>query len=36
MAELLMVILIVTGVVVVSALVGAMAALLVVKAYMDE
>lgn len=36
MAELLMAILIATGVVVVSGFVGAMAALLVVKIYMDE
>lgn len=36
MAELLMAILIATGVVVVLGLVGAMAALLVVKEYMDE
>ena len=36
MAELLMAILIAAGVVVVSGLVGALAALLVVKEYMDE
>lgn len=36
MAELLMAILIATGVIVVSGFVGAMTALLVVKIYMDE
>jgi len=36
MAELLMAILTAAGVVVVAGFVGAMAALLVVKAYMDE